>query len=334
VLFGGSTDDWMSEEFEQIPDDDEDDESQTASTTEKSETPSKQIRTYTALPAWLSQDYADTRERLLGEMKKNVSRKPSCYDKGTFMDSSSYPFFVAAKKFQLQPEHFYKPKYFVFIPHLLAGRPIRCPHCLSRSEKGKNGQPVCLTPNGFPKAPRRVVDLDENIYIIGYRYKCQNCRKTYQSWSPALLNVMPRTVAQQFTHHLTYRGGLTDRVVSLMRGCFLQGMGPNPFAQMIRTNHIRHYEQLHLQYLEFIYARHEAPLHYTGQFKPFSSFNNREGYAGHTPSGHYFRNFYVKFMAFHAGKIDQYTAMLPANIIQIDHSFKVRGEKYNHYSII
>ena len=103
--------DWMSEEFEQIPDDDEDDESQTASTTKKSENPSKQIRTYTALPAWLSQDYADTREQLLGEMKKNVSRKPSCYDKGTFMDSSSYPFFVAAKKFQLQPEHFYKPKY-------------------------------------------------------------------------------------------------------------------------------------------------------------------------------------------------------------------------------
>ena len=99
-------------------------------------------------------------------------------------------------------------------------------------------------------------------------------------------------------------------------------------------NHTRHYEQLHLQYLEFIYARHEAPLHYTGWLKPFSSFNDREGYAGHTPSGCYFRNFYVKFMASHASEIDQYTAMLPANIIQIDHSFKVRNEKYNHYSII
>jgi hypothetical protein len=127
-------------------------------------------------------------------MKKNVSRKLSCYDRGTFMDGSPYPFFVASKKFQLQPEHFYKPKYFVFIPHLLANMSIWCPQCLSRSEKGKNGQPICLTPNGFPKAPRRVVDLDENIYIIRpYRYKCQNCRKTYQSWSPALLNVLPRS---------------------------------------------------------------------------------------------------------------------------------------------
>jgi len=60
-LFGGSSDDWMSEEFEQIPDDDEDDnESETTSTTKKSEKTSKRIKQYTTLPAWLSQDYADT----------------------------------------------------------------------------------------------------------------------------------------------------------------------------------------------------------------------------------------------------------------------------------
>ena len=304
----------ISDEFCAIPDDEEE--------TDSAETVDAQKHRAT-IPLWLKTDYADVRERLIVEMKKNLSRKPSCYDKRTFIDGSPYPFFNVTKRFKLQPEHFYKPKYFVFIPHLLTGTGIRCPQCLSVSRKGKDGQSARLTPNGFPKAPRRVVDVDENIYLIGYRYYCRTCNKSYQSWSPALRAALPRPLAQQFTHHLTFRSGLTDRVVALMRSCFLQGIGPYPFAQILRTNHLRRYEQLHLQYLEFLYAGHSTPLHFTGSYQPFSAYNDRNGYAGYTPSGHYIRDFYVQFMGSHAKEMDQYTAMLSANILQIDHSFKV-----------
>ena len=110
-----------------------------------------------------------------------------------------------------------------------------------------------------------------------------------------------------------------------MRSCFLQGIGPYPFAQILRTNHLRRYEQLHLQYLEFLYTRHSTPLHFTGRFQPFSTYNDQNGYAGYTPLGRYIRDFYVQFMESHAKEIDQYTAMLSANILQVDHSFKVRS---------
>jgi hypothetical protein len=57
--------------------------------------------------------------------------------------------------------------------------------------------------------------------------------------------------------------------------------------------------------------------------KPFGLFNDCDGYAGFTPGAHYFRNFYVNFMASHALEIDQHMSMLSARILEIDHSFKV-----------
>jgi hypothetical protein len=59
-------------------------------------------------------------------------------------------------------------------------------------------------------------------------------------------------------------------------------------------------------------------------FEPFGLFNDRDGYAGFTPSAHYFREFYVHYISSHASAMDQHMAMLSASILQIDGSFKVR----------
>lgn len=317
----GFTDD-MSDEFQTLPDDDEDSAGPGIADTGASPNLTKPKPERSTMPTWLNMDYADTRERISAEMKKNSSKQPTCYDKGTFWDGSPLPYFVAKRKYQILPEHFYKPKYFVWIPHALAGR-IPCPNCLFHSQKSSNGNPNYLSPNSFPKAPRRVVGLDENIYIIGHRYCCKSCGKAYQSWSPALLSALPRTVAAQFTHHLTYRSGLTDEVISFLRACFLQGIGPTPFAKMIRMNHIRRYEKLHLEYLVTLYSRAALPLSFTGRCQSFGAFDDSNGFAGFTPSGRYFRDFYVTYIRTHAAEMDQYTGMLPARVIQIDHSFKV-----------
>jgi hypothetical protein len=323
------------DEFQPIPDDDERtsetpevSDHGTASTAAGSEqTHSKERAT---LPLWLSTDYADARERLVSEMSKNPSRRPTCYDRGTFIDRSS-PFFTTSTKLQVRPEHFYKPTYFVFIPHVVVGR-IPCPHCLNL-RKTAAGKTVHLTPNGWPKSPRRVVALDQCIYIIGHRYYCPHpeCKSTYLSWSPSLLKALPRSFAMEFTHHLTFRSGLTDRVVALMRACFLQGIGPGPFANIIRTNHIRRYEQLHLQYLEMVYSRQHLPLAFTGKYEPFSAFDDRDGYAGFSPSPRYFRDFYINYIASHSEEMDQYTALLSAKCLQIDHSFKVCFQIFNTF---
>lgn len=226
----------MLDEFQILPDDDEaSTELRDAASLPGLANTTKQKYGRSTMPAWLAMDYADARQRISAEMKKNPSRRPTSYDKGTFWDVSPTPFFIAKTKFQVLPEHFYRPKYFVWILHALTGH-IPCPNCLSLKRSKSN--PNYLSPNSFSKAPRRVVGLDKNIYIIGHQYCCKSCGKTYQSWSPTLLSALPHPLAAQFPYHLTYRCGLTDGVVSFLRACFLQGIGPIPFAKMIRMNHV------------------------------------------------------------------------------------------------
>ncbi|KIM34849.1 hypothetical protein M413DRAFT_32970 [Hebeloma cylindrosporum] len=132
--------------------------------------PKKTFQERSSLPKWLSDDYADARERIAAEMRQNPSRKPTCYDKGSFFDNSPSPFFAADRKFQPTPHDFHKAEYFIWLPHLLVDR-IPCPECLTTSRKGRNGvKPVYVTNNGWPKGARRVVDVDRCVYIIGYRY--------------------------------------------------------------------------------------------------------------------------------------------------------------------
>ena len=57
--------------------------------------------------------------------------------------------------------------------------------------------------------------------------------------------------------------------------------------------------------------------------KPFRTWGDVEGYAGFVPSHRYFCAFYNTLIERHAPEIDQHMAMLPADILCIDHSFKV-----------
>lgn len=317
-----------SDEFRQMPDDDDGDVGSSVPSSSTTPQPSRGNKApipRSAIPTWLNRNYADTRERLTAQMKSNSSGRPTCYTNGTFIDGTPYTFFAADHKTQPSPEDFYQPRYFVWLPHCLVKK-IPCPGCLANKRKGANGSSIYLRNKGWPKAPRRVVDLEECIYIIGYRYVCghQDCKKTYTSWSPSLVSALPRSLAMEFTHHLTFRSGLTDRVVSLMRTCFQHGIGSGPFAELIRTNHIRRYEQRQLQYLEMVYVRLQSSIAgLLAKFEPFGVFDDREGYAGFSPCPNYYRSFYVKFVSSHAPEMDQYTAMLSADVIQIDHSYKV-----------
>lgn len=328
-LAGEEGEEW--EEFRAVPDDDEESGkpsapggSRTAGATGASALGEKEPpQERSVMPKWLYDDYADTRERLADEIRNNTSKRPTCYERSTFIDGSPSPFFAADHKFQPTPELFYRPHYFVWLPHLLVAR-IPCPGCTETQQKSPTGGAPLLQARGWVRAPRHVVDLEECVYIIGHRYMCGTCKKSYQSWSPVLLAALPRSLAMEFPFHLTHRSGLTDSVVALMRASFQHGIGPGPFAEMVRTNHIRHYEKLHLQYLEMVYARlHSATAKFLAKFRPFGLFDDCDGYAGFTPSPHYFRNFYVIYISSHAGEMDQFTALLSGSILQIDHSYKV-----------
>ena len=278
----------------------------------------------TSIPTWLISEYKDICEQLRVEMRTSNSRKPACYDAGQFFLNPKNPFFATANQFQISPTVFYRPRYFIWLPHLFVKIP--CPSCKKAGRTRADGSAPMLYLLGWPRAPRRVVDIEFCIYIFGYRYNCNHgdCKETFQSWSSAILDVLPRPLAAQFTFHLTFRCGLTDRLVALLRSSFQRGLGPTPFSEMIRNFHIRYYELLQIQYLEMVKVRYYGSSSmFLAKHVRFSSWNDKNGYAGYTPSGRYFRAFYDNFIEAHACEIDQYTAMLPARILAADHSFKV-----------
>ena len=307
-------------EFRPLPDDDAMETTQAAGVRKER----------SAMPSWLQVRYADLRERLEKEIKAN--RILSCYRHGTFIDGSPFPFFSANEKFAPSPEEFYEPTFFVWLPDLFLGKEkIPCPNCKACNRKSQRGHVMHLNIHGWMRSPRRIVDLHQCLYIVTRRYRCRHpdCKRTYAGWSPALRAALPRALALQFQFHLTYRGGLTDQVVSQLRSSFLHGMGPVPFANLIRNNHIRRYEHAHLQYLELVFARKHATFaKLLPRFQPFGEFSDRDGYAGFIPSPQYFRRVYVQFISSHAHEMDQHTSMLSSRLLQIDHSFKVNFLSY------
>ena len=146
-----------------------------------------------AMPMWLSKNYADVRERITSEIKKGG--KPLCYQRGTFWDGSPFPFFEVQQLHVLRPEQMYQPTYFVWLPHLLLKGRMRipCPNCAKSEWRDNNGDIIMLRSMGFPKVPCCIVDLDQCIRLVGYCYSCRNpeCKKTYLSWSPTLLAALP-----------------------------------------------------------------------------------------------------------------------------------------------
>lgn len=104
---------------------------------------------------------------------------------------------------ELSPEVLFNPKFVLWDPLAFCNK-IPCPNC------GKALQRHNVLPR-----PRRVVDLDGSIWLIGYRYRCRDCvhpisgknTVTFRSWDPRLLAVLPMAVAAEFPARLTHRSG-------------------------------------------------------------------------------------------------------------------------------
>ncbi|THH17937.1 hypothetical protein EUX98_g9038 [Antrodiella citrinella] len=297
-------DDDEDEDF--APPSDDDDEDNNNTTAGPSQARTGQHAPRSTMPTWLITDYKDRCTQLGTEIRRNISKRPTCYEQGQFEITPKLPIFYTQGVHQITPAMFYQPRYFVWHPHHFCK--ILCPPCKAAGRKLQNGMPVTLALCEWPRAPRRVVDVEHNLYIIGYRYQCTQCKKRYKSWSPAVMKQLPPPVVMQFKFHLTHRSGLS----------------PSPFAALIRNLHRGYYEDLVLQYYEQVKIRHESAA---GQIlalhSRFGDCDDCNGYADYVPSGRYFRGFYDNFIESHAKELDQRMAMLSADILQIDHSFKV-----------
>jgi hypothetical protein len=333
---GGSPDDEdLEAEFKPVGDDDVEADVPSSGTSADPQ-PSlarKPCALRSTMPTWLANEYASVREKLTHEIERTASGvrpgRPACYDQGSFYARSGTPYLLARTVFRIGPGVFQQPDFFVWLPHCLLGDRIPCPSCKVAARHDSNGCPVFLQRLGWVEKPRRVVDIDKCVYIIGYRYRCGQglCGRTYRSWSPAILDVLPPSLSAQFTFRLTYRSGLTNSLANLLHEVFRCGLGPQSFTSMVQSLHYHRYDELHLQYLEMLRdCKQGNMLNFFEKVTPFGAFGDRNGYTGFVPSAQYFRVFYDTMIEGWSHEI-----VLPARRVGIDESYKVNKYFAPHF---
>jgi hypothetical protein len=145
--------------------------------------------------------------------------------------------------------------------------------------------------------------------------------RTFNSYDQRILDILPPQLRLEFPAMITHRSAIDDTVFALMRTCFQNGMGAKQFSDALRTLHIRRFDHLQIQFYEM--ALSESVMRSPSDIKAWSSFEDRDGYAGFTPSAPWLRDLYDDFIGHERALMDQYTALQPCRVLAIDHSHKV-----------
>ena len=143
------------------------------------------------------------------------------------------------------------------------------------------------------------------------------------SWDSRILAALPKALAAEFPVVLTRRSALSSPILALQRSLFQKGLGAKQFSNILTTLHMRHFDQIHLQYLHMIFEGQTQSPWKNQSFQPFSEFSDSQGHSGYIPSSTWFHNLYNSLIEEHLPRIYQYSAMLPARVCAIDHSHKI-----------
>lgn len=218
---------------------------------------------------------------------------------------------LVEKKTQLEAieidRFYYNPRVFVFAPDLLY--PM-IKHSLPCKHDGCGGMPfiidktiyICLIgslkPSGWSDRYRRVVDANDNFFIIARRYTCPKGHHI-QATTEEVLRQLPLEVQIFFPAILSKRSGLSKEVVESMHEAIDASVGPSLLAQRIKEAHcLRHTKMMTRYYAtlrtileyqdkaaDFLLNKNRRLRENTSRIPLFSEFNNCSKYCGFTPSG-------------------------------------------------
>ena len=278
----------------------------------------------------VKQYLSNLQQTIKNQMARSPKGLPACYVKNTFWvypNDQHHAYFELRRQQQLDPRQLYKPRVFLWLPHLL--ETVKCPDCKEK-----------LDSHGWPttSAARKVVDITDNFYIMSYRYRCVPCKKTYMGSDESVVALLPPELAEEFPAYLSHRSGVSLQVMRLMCSTFASGMGPEPFMRMLYELHNRRHDGLELQYVK----KREHVKHVEKQVASqknqrsllsmmnkqasevtFSSFDDATGYCGFVPSAKYLTSLYNEYVEKCSADHDQYTSSLSADVVHVDHSHKV-----------
>lgn len=158
------------------------------------------------MPDWLCNFFGTEVAPLIFEKDgRNLTRPPMfCNSRKSTSPASFWllppepAILLASQRFE--PSLYHRPRVYFWLPHFLVE--LRCPYCKSKLEK-----------NGALR-PRRVTDISDNFYIVGWAYYCRNgCRKHVTGWNRALIESLPRYLRHSFPAILSHKGGLNSAPV-------------------------------------------------------------------------------------------------------------------------
>ncbi|KAG6818808.1 hypothetical protein H0H93_001463 [Arthromyces matolae] len=259
-------------------------------------------------------------DKLKGEIQK--SGQPQCYQKGTFWINPRDPLFAlhATKTRGYSPTELYHLPIFVWLPDCLPGRPdyFYCKNCNHKHHLVRNGW-------NYNPIARRVRDLHGDYFLLTGRFVCkkntvnnEGCGTSYQGTDPNILMQLPRHVQESFPAYITARAAIDKKLMGVMRTLFASRFGPEPFASLLgEMRHLQH-ARLELTYLATCATMpHQAPP------VAFSSFDDRNRYAGTHPSLNWCKSIFVEWMRAHRVFLNRVMASLPGQILKGDHTFKL-----------
>ncbi|KAG6809743.1 hypothetical protein H0H92_014892 [Tricholoma furcatifolium] len=198
------------------------------------------------MPEWLYRYFGDTIGPMI--MKKEASKlvpptifsnKQHSFPASFWVNPPEPSILLASHKFD--PILFYRPRIFLWLPHFFVSE-LRCPKCGGVLEK-----------NGA-LAPRRIVDVEDNFYLVSWAYYCRKgCKLSVHGWSHRLIESLPHYLRLAFPAILSHNGGLSHKVITLLRVGNQHKMGPGGLRLLLMEMHTLRFNKLQLQYLEAIF---------------------------------------------------------------------------------
>lgn len=189
-----------------------------------------------------------------------------------------------------------------------------CPSCKSNARVG----PHCFRDN---HAGRVIVDMEETFSIISRRYICYECRDhslqekekfektvpktskcqyevkldesqyTFMGWNQKSLLLLPYNKGNVFPAFLTWRAGVSKRVVTKIMQDVNSGKGFERISKDLLELHTELYFDRHLEYENDIRMTKDGGL-VKDSFPTFSLFMDKLKYRGLVPTGAYLGHVY------------------------------------------
>ena len=238
---------------------------------------------------------------------------------------------------------------FVWLPELRWGKEAMppCPHCRVSN---------FVSPHGFRdnNDARRVCNMKNHYFVVSRRYICHTCESvalakkasyvalaehaglrvkpcadieektqyTFMGWDSISMSMLPFGYGSHYPAFHSHRSGVDNSILNLMRPLFNKGLRPDALSHILLELHTKEYTDKFIE-REFLIKRDSRLLSTVAKERgQFSSFGDKDKYAGLVPTGEYLADVYLKYGDSIKVHLDNDVKKRGAEVLSWDASYK------------